>query len=148
MTPNDDELITLKDACQIFFGGRVTVATLKSEHARGNLDMSKIGRSYWTTIAKLRDMDAKCRVEAPARNSGSTKAADHGRSLTADPAIAQGSALRTLSRLKESFGNTSKASTSRPKAPTRSLPMSSQPTPRSTSRTSSPGNTSSTTSGT
>ncbi len=143
--PADDTLITLKDACEIFFGGKVTVAVLKAEHAKGNLDMSKIGRSYWTTIAKLRDMDAKCRVEAPARNSGSTKAADHGRSLTADPAIAQGSALRTLSRLKESFGNTSKASTSRPKVPTRSLPMSSQPTPKNISPTSSRASTSSTT---
>ena len=53
MTLTDDTLITLKDACDIFFGGRITVATLKSEHAKGNLDMSKIGRSYFTTIAKL-----------------------------------------------------------------------------------------------
>lgn len=105
--PADDTLITLKDACEIFFGGKITVAVLKAEHAKGNLDLSKIGRSYWTTIAKLRDMDAKCRVEAPARNSGSTRGANPGQSLTADPAVAQGSALRTLSRLKEHLESTS-----------------------------------------
>lgn len=113
--PADDTLITLKDACEIFFGGKITVAVLKAEHAKGNLDLSKIGRSYWTTIAKLRDMDAKCRVEAPARNSGSTKAANPGQSLMADPAVAQGSALRTLSKLKERLESTSKASTSQRK---------------------------------
>ena len=32
----EDTLLTLKDACEIFFAGRITVATLKAEHARGN----------------------------------------------------------------------------------------------------------------
>jgi hypothetical protein len=82
MTLTDDTLITLKDACEIFFGGRVTVATLKAEHARGNLEMSKIGRSYFTTLAKLKAMDAKCLVEAPARASGSIRSEAHGPSST------------------------------------------------------------------
>jgi hypothetical protein len=108
MTLTDDTLITLKDACEIFFGGRITVATLKAEHARGNLDMSKIGRSYWTTIAKLKEMDAKCRVEVPARASGSIRSENPGPSSTADPAIAQGSALRKLDELRKHFGITSR----------------------------------------
>ena len=32
MNLTDDTLITLKDACEIFFGGKITVATLKAEH--------------------------------------------------------------------------------------------------------------------
>src|SRR6267142_5078499 len=94
MTLTDRTLITLKDACEIYFGGRVTVATLKAEHARGNLDMSKIGRSYWTTIAKLKRMDEKCRVEAPAPSFGSTRRAIRGPSSTDESAAAQASALK------------------------------------------------------
>lgn len=109
----EDELLTLKDACEIFFRGKVTVATLKAEHARGNLDMSKIGRSYWTTIAKLKEMEEKCRVEAPARASGTTKAVRPGQSLMAAPDIAQGAALRKLDELKAHFGTTSKRNTNR-----------------------------------
>lgn len=56
----DDTLITLKDACEIVFGGRVTPVTLKAEWRRGNLELSKIGRSYFTTPAKLKQMDLKC----------------------------------------------------------------------------------------
>jgi hypothetical protein len=121
VTPANDTLITLKDACDIFFGGRVTVATLKAEHAKGNLEMSKIGRSYWTTIAKLREMEAKCRVAVPARASGSTRSERPGQSLMADPDIARGAALRKLDELKQHFGNTSRGSTGRPPVKRRSL---------------------------
>ena len=93
MTP-DDALLTLKDACEIFFRGKVTAATLKAEHARGNLDMTKIGRSYFTTIGKLREMEAKCRVEAPAQSSGSTRRVIDGRSATAKASAAQTAGLR------------------------------------------------------
>ena len=119
-----DRRMTLKQAAEVFFGDSRHAATLRVEIDRGNLVASKIGRAYWTTLPALQEMEAKCRVEALARNSGSTKAANPGPSSMADPAIAQGSALRTLSKLKEHFGTTSKASTSRPRVRTRSLPMS------------------------
>jgi hypothetical protein len=121
---DDNDLITLKEACEIFFGGRVTVAVLKAEHAKGNLDMSKIGRSYFTTIAKLKEMAEKCRVEAPDHGSGQIKGEIHGPSSMADPAIAQGAALKRLGELKQHFGITSKESTGRPKLKRRSLPTS------------------------
>ena len=111
MSLEDDTLITLKDACEIFFRGKVTVATLKAEHAKGNLDMSKIGRSYWTTIAKLRDMDQKCRVEAPALSSGGTKSAKAGPLSMDESAAAQDSALRKLQERKKLLGITSRQST-------------------------------------
>jgi hypothetical protein len=113
MTLTDETLLTLKDACEIFFGGKATPATLKAEHARGNLVLTKIGRAWWTTPADIRLMRNKCRVDLPARNSGSTSAADLGRSSMADPGIARGAALRKLDELKQHFGNTSKGSTSR-----------------------------------
>jgi hypothetical protein len=130
-----DRRMTLKQAAEEFFGDVRHVSTLRAEIDRGNLVASKIGRAYWTTLPALQDMEAKCRVEAQARNSGSIKTATPGQSLTAEPAIAQGSAQRTLNKLKEHFGTTSRASTSRPKVRTRSLPTSSQPTPKSISHT-------------
>ena len=145
MSLPDDTLITLKDACETIFGGKLSPATLKDQWRKGNLELSLIGRSYFASVADFKGLKTKCLVDPPARASGSIRVANHGPSSMADPAIAQGSALRTLSRLKEHFGTTSKASTSRPKARTRSLPMSSQPTPKSTSRTSSRVSTSSTT---
>jgi hypothetical protein len=126
MTP--DRRMTLKQAAELFFGDARHAATLRVEIDRGNLVASKIGRAYWTTLPALHEMEAKCRVEAQARASTGTKAVNPGSSSTADSTVAQGSAQRTLNRLKEHFGTTSKASTSRPKARTRSLPMSSQPT--------------------
>ena len=110
-TVEDDALLTLKDACEIFFGGRITVATLKAEHARGNLDISKIGRSYFTTPAKLREMEVKCRVEAPARSSGSTKSAKPGPSLTDASVAAQASVQMKLQERRKLLGITSRRST-------------------------------------
>ena len=112
MMPADDTLLTLKDACEIFFGGKVKVATLKAEHARGNLAMSKIGRSYWTTIAKLREMEAKCRVEAPARASGSIRNEAHGQSSTAEAVAARDSLMMKLGGLRKPSATTSRRSTS------------------------------------
>jgi hypothetical protein len=118
--PSDDEMITLKDACEIFFGGRVTVATLKAEHARGNLSMSKIGRSYWTTITKLREMETKCLVEAPAPTSGGTKREKAGPSSMDESAAAQASALQKLQERRKLLGITARRSTQSGVARTRS----------------------------
>src|SRR4051794_41103593 len=113
MSP-DDRLMTLKDAAKLFLGDSKHSATLKAEISRGKLVASKIGRSYWTTLSALREMEAKCRVEAMAHGSGSTRTETPSQSSTADPVIAQGSALRKLDELKKHFGTTSPESTSRP----------------------------------
>src|SRR6478609_6334618 len=113
MSP-EDRLMPLKEAAKVFLGDSRHVHTLKAEIGRGNLVASKIGRSYWTTLPALRDMETKCRVEATGRNSGSTRTGTATPSSTVDPAIAQGSALRKLDELKKHFGTTSPGSTSRP----------------------------------
>ncbi len=119
-TPQDTP-ITLKDACEDYFRGKMSVATLIAEHRRGKLELMKIGRSYYTTISNLREMEAKCLVAVPARGSGSTASAKRGQSWTAEPGIAQGAALRKLDELKEHFATTSKASTSMASVKRRSL---------------------------
>ncbi len=117
----EDELITLKDASEIFFGGRVTVATLKAEHAKGHLDISKFGRSYFTTPAKLKAMEAKCHAKPPARSSGSIRSEEPGQSSTVEGVAARDSLLMKLDGLKKPSGNTSRGSTSSRTAQRRSL---------------------------
>lgn len=116
--------LTLKQAAEIYLGHARHASTLRAEIDRGNLAASKIGRAYWTTLTALNEMEQKCRVEAQARACIGTKAEKPGSSSTADSTVAQGAAQRTLNKLKEHFGTTSRASTSRPKVRTRSLPMS------------------------
>jgi len=70
---NFSDLITLDDACKHFLGGKVTVATLRALHKDEKLEIYRIGRRDFTTISDLKAMQQKCRVEAPVRNSGSTR---------------------------------------------------------------------------
>lgn len=111
---NDDDLMTLKDASEILFGGKVSPTTLKEQWRKGNLDLSKIGRSYFAPVSAFKGLQDKCRVEAPGRASGSISRGAHGQSSTVEAAIAQGSALRKLDELKQHFSSTSKRSTDRP----------------------------------
>jgi hypothetical protein len=117
----EDRLIPLRKAAEIFLGDAKHVATLRAEAARGNLVVSKIGRGYWTTLARLKAMDEKCQGDHLARNSGSIRSEIPGPSSMVDPVIAQGAALRTLNGLKQHFGITSKQNTNRPSPKRRSL---------------------------
>src|SRR3954470_23802278 len=101
-----DRRMTLKQAAEMFLGDSRHASSLRVEIDRGNLVASKIGRAYWTTLPALHEMEAKCRVEAQARASTGTAHARPGQSSTADSTVAQGSAQRTLNRLKEHFGTT------------------------------------------
>ena len=56
----EDQLLTQEHAAEIFLGDRRRVSTLRAEAVRGNLTISKIGRSYWTTLARMKEMDEKC----------------------------------------------------------------------------------------
>ncbi|WP_371422890.1 hypothetical protein [Tardiphaga sp.] len=96
MMPRDDELLTLKEASEIFFRGKRSPGVLKTQAEIGNLAVSKIGGKYFTTITDLKVMVEKCRVKAEARISGSTKSATDGQSSTA-------SAVLALRSLQESF---------------------------------------------
>ena len=102
----DDQLLTLEHAAELFLGDRRRVSTLRAEAVRGNLMISKIGRSYWTTLARLKEMDAKCRVEVPVRASGSIRKEEPGLSLTAEGAAARDSLLTKLNELRKPSVNT------------------------------------------
>jgi hypothetical protein len=62
---NENDPITLAEACSGFFGGKITVATLRAERDRGTLTVFRIGKRDFTTIMHLREMMQRCRVEIP-----------------------------------------------------------------------------------
>src|ERR1700736_4122170 len=68
-----DEPMTLKQVCEEIFKGRITPSTLKAEHNRGNLEMSKVGKAYFTSRRHVVEMIENCRVKAQGRVSDSTK---------------------------------------------------------------------------
>lgn len=78
---NDDDPITLNEAC-VVFRGTLTPSTLRAEADRGRLTIFKIGRRYYTTKHDVELMVSKCRDEAKAPGSTSTKNVEHGPSET------------------------------------------------------------------
>jgi hypothetical protein len=129
---SEDQLLTLEHAAEIFLGSRKHVSTLRAEIQRGNLAVSKIGRSYWTTLGRLKQMDAKCLVEVQVQGSGSIKREAVGRSSTDDGASAQAALLKNLDGLRSSSGNTSLESTQYATARRHTWRTSSRPTRQST----------------
>lgn len=76
--PND-QVLTLQQVCEWIFNDAISVAALKIEHDRGSLHISKIGRSYVTTVNDLEEMFRKFRIEAPTRYFGAAKIVDRVR---------------------------------------------------------------------
>lgn len=99
---NFSDLITLEDACKFFLHGKVTVATLRAEHKNERLEIYRIGRRDFTTLSDLKDMQLKCRVQAPAQNSGSIKRVTDGRSAMAKASAAQAAVAMRLEQRKKS----------------------------------------------
>ena len=68
---DDDHPMTLKQACELEFGGAIKPASLMAEHRRGNLRLEKVGRTYLVTRGYLKEMRNKCLVDPPQRALGS-----------------------------------------------------------------------------
>jgi hypothetical protein len=132
---NDDDLITLKDASLMLFGGRVSPATLKDQWKRGNLELSKIGRSYFASVADFKGLKEKCLADRPVRASGSIRREAHGPSSMVEAAAARDSLMTKLLELKNTSGYTSRQSMSLETAQRRLSRISSRLTQPNTSRT-------------
>ena len=102
-----DALLTLKQACEEFAGGKFSPATLRAEHGRGRLNLFKIGRQHFTTMADLREMQRLCLVPSPVPASGLTKSVKRGASSTAAAQSAQAAAKATFRALRSSSKRTS-----------------------------------------
>ncbi len=120
--PADNELITLKEASEMVFRGKVSPESLKVQWRKGNLDLSKIGRSYFGAVADFKGLKIKCLADPPAQASGLTKDEEPGQSETAEAVAAQESLLQKLDGLKKPSGNTSRRNTSSRTAQRRTSP--------------------------
>lgn len=115
----DDDPITLKDACEKFFAGAFTIATLRAEHRRGNLEVYRIGKRDFTTLRDLREMQRKCRVAHKAPVSISTHDESSGLSEMDKRSSALAALSQTTKALKSSSPNISAANTNRRRAQAR-----------------------------
>ena len=119
-TIESDEPITLKEACAVHYRNRIKVASLRAEAARGRLDIFRVGRTDFTTLKNIREMERRCRVEKQARASTLTGPESNGSSETERLSSAQAALSLTVERLKGSSQNTLAASTPRNRVRTRS----------------------------
>lgn len=116
----DDEPITLAEACRLFFGGRIKPSALRTEAARGNLDIMQIARKDFVTRAAIEEMKQRCLKSGNRQGSGSeqrsgpTAAPDHhGSSRMAGAVSAQAAARALLLKLNGSSQPTSQKNTKR-----------------------------------
>lgn len=113
MQPDDERPVTLKEACRIVFQDAIKPATLRAEAGRGRLEIFRIGKRHFTTLASVKDMVGKCRVDPQALGSISIPTASNGSSETAHISSAQAALTQSLTRLRSSSANTSPANTNR-----------------------------------
>jgi hypothetical protein len=118
-TSRQDDPITLRDACEVVYRNRIKVATLRAEAAKGRLDIFRIGRTDFTTLKDLREMERRCRVAKQARASISTQDGSSGLSETARVSSAQDALRRSVSALKGTSQNTLARNTNRSAGRTR-----------------------------
>ena len=98
--PNEDNPITLKDACEIVFKGAISPWTLRAEAERGNLEIMRIGKRDFTTIRLVREMMDKCRRAPRDQGSTPTRNGTSGLSETDQRSSAHAAALATVEMLK------------------------------------------------
>lgn len=105
----DDEPVTLAEACRLFFGGRLSPSSLRTEAAKGNLDIMQIARKDFVTRRAIEEMKVRCLRSASRLASGSepkpTPAAESNRpgsSSTASGMSAQDALRIRLEKLSES----------------------------------------------
>lgn len=107
----DDEPVTLAEACRLFFGGRISPSALRTEAAKGNLDIIQIARKDFVTRRAIEEMKERCRVNRARPASGSDQTLQLGSSKTAPSASAQDAVRLMLKRRKERSQNISPANT-------------------------------------
>ncbi|MBZ9603944.1 hypothetical protein [Phyllobacterium chamaecytisi] len=59
--PNDLGLMTLQEACDEIFRGLLTPSSLRTEAAKGNLEIIQIARKDFVTREGIREMMDRCK---------------------------------------------------------------------------------------
>lgn len=107
MTAVEDAPLTLKEACDLFFRGRITPATLRAESRRGRLKIMRIGRTDFVTPSAVRGMMTQCQDPQKEPGSISTPPNDNGLSETERSQNALAAAKQIAEELKKNSVDTS-----------------------------------------
>lgn len=119
----DDAPLTLKEACDLFFRGRVTPATLRAENRRGTLRIMRIGRADFVTPSAVREMMTKCQDQPKEQGSTSIQKTDSGLSETDRSRDALAAASQIGQALKKHSGSTSPRNSNQ--SPAKVIPLNS-----------------------
>ena len=98
--PDENEPITLAEACEIFPRAKLTISTLRAEADRGHLDIFRLGKRDYTTVRSMRAMVSKCQEESRRRGCISTQNVDNGLSEMAQVSSARAALNQTVTGLK------------------------------------------------
>ncbi|NTJ83626.1 hypothetical protein G6M50_38230 [Agrobacterium rhizogenes] len=119
----DDEPVTLAEACDVFFGGRLTKSALRTEARKGNLEILQIANKDFVTRRSIERMKEKCLKKSDQPVSGSGQTPVPGSSKTVPNVSPRNAAKLKLKQLRESLPNTSTPPTGRSAA---AVPLKSQ----------------------
>jgi hypothetical protein len=111
MDIEDDEPISLADACKLFFRGRLTKSSLRTEARKGNLEIIQIANKDFVTKNGIKRMIEKCRKNVAPQGSGSDQTPEHGSSRMEVSVSARTALKLKLEERKKSSRNTSPANT-------------------------------------
>lgn len=100
----DDYPLSLKEAAQRF---GLTVSTLRAEAKRERLTIYRLGKKHYTTLADMKDMLERCRVEPSRPVSISTRNVNAGLSETDRVSSALARAKDSVAKLKKPSPNIS-----------------------------------------
>lgn len=110
-----DAMLTLQEACDLFFRGRITPDTLWAEKRRGRLAIVRIGRADWVSPTAMREL-MSCPDQPKVPESGSPPESKSGSSGTARILDAQVAAKAIAQELKKARSvHLQKIQTSRPR---------------------------------
>lgn len=110
---DDDEPVTLAEACKLFFGGRLTKSALRTEARKGNLEIIQIANKDFVTRNAIERMKEKCLKRNGPPVSGSAQIPAHGSSRMEIGVSPRAAAKLKLKQLRESLPSTSQAATGR-----------------------------------
>ncbi|GGH12461.1 hypothetical protein GCM10007036_10290 [Alsobacter metallidurans] len=114
---DEQQLLTLPEACTSLLRGLVKPATLRAAASRGELTLERLGRRDFVTPAAINEWRSRCRVSRSRPDSGFARreASDtpHGSSSMTLSSSPLDAARAIVKALKENSLRTSHASTGR-----------------------------------
>jgi hypothetical protein len=105
MTIEDDIPLRLQEACDRFFGGRLTPRSLRTEARKGNLTIERIANKDFVTPSAIQEMRLKCLiVRAPTALDGAVPDGSRSMRFAAerDALLAKLKSLRSQRKIRTS----------------------------------------------